>query len=48
MNTDSFVVHVKIDDIYKDISEVIERRLDLQIMSWKRFYPKKRAIKSLV
>ena len=28
MNTDSFIVHVKIDDIYKDIAENVETRFD--------------------
>ena len=28
MNTDSFVVYLKIDDIYKDIAEDIESRFD--------------------
>ena len=28
MDTDSFTVHVKIDDIYKDIAEDVEIRLD--------------------
>ena len=29
MNTDSFIVHVKIDDIYKDIAENVEIRFDI-------------------
>ena len=28
MNTDSFIVHIKADDIYKDITEDIETRFD--------------------
>ena len=28
MNTDSFIVHVKTDDIYKDIAEDVETRFD--------------------
>ena len=28
MDTDSFIVHVKADDIYKDISEDVETRFD--------------------
>ena len=28
MDTDSFIIHVKIDDIYKDIAEDIETRFD--------------------
>ena len=27
-DTDSFIVHVKIDDIYKDIAEDVEKRFD--------------------
>ena len=29
MDTDSFIVHVKIDDIYKDIAEDVEIRFDI-------------------
>ena len=29
MNTDNFIVHVKIDDIYKDIAEDVETRFDI-------------------
>ena len=28
MDKDSFIVHVKIDNIYKDIAEYVEIRLD--------------------
>ena len=28
MNTDSFIVHIKTDDIYRDIAEDIETRFD--------------------
>ena len=28
MDTDSFIVHVKTDDIYKDIAEDVETRLE--------------------
>ena len=28
MNTDSFIFHVKSDDIYKDVVEDVETRLD--------------------
>ena len=28
MDTDSFIVHVKTDDIYKDIEEDVEKRFD--------------------
>ena len=32
MNTDSSVVHVKTEDIYKDIAEDVEKDLILQIL----------------
>ena len=32
MYTDSFIVYIKPDDIYKDIAEDIEKDLTLQIM----------------
>ena len=28
MDTDTFIVHVKTDDIYKDIAEDLEKRFD--------------------
>ena len=32
MDTDSFIVHVKTDGIYKDIAEMFKKDLALQIM----------------
>ena len=32
MDTDSFIVHVKTDDIYKDIAKDVENDLTLQTM----------------
>ena len=32
LDTDSFIIHVKADDIYKDIAEDIETRFDTLIM----------------
>ena len=32
MDIDIFIVHVKTDDIYKDIEENVEARLTLQIL----------------
>ena len=29
MDTDSFIVHIKADDIYKEIAEDIETRFDI-------------------
>ena len=28
MDTDSFIIHVKTDDIYKDVAEDVETRFD--------------------
>ena len=28
MDTDSFILHIKTDDIYKDIAEVVEMKFD--------------------
>ena len=35
MDTDSFTVHVKADDIYKDIAKDVEKDLTLQFMKQK-------------
>ena len=43
MYTDSFVVHVKTDDIYKDISEVIERRFDTSNNELEKVLPKEKS-----
>ena len=32
IDTDSFIVHVKTDDIYKDIAKDVEKNLTLQTM----------------
>ena len=45
MNTDSFVVHVETDDIYKDISEVIERRFDTSNNELEKVLPKEKSNK---
>ena len=29
MDTDSFIVYIKMDDIYKDIAEEVETKLDI-------------------
>ena len=34
MGTDSFIVGIKTDDIYKDIPGDVQRRYDTLIMSW--------------
>ena len=40
MDTDSFIVHVKTDDIYKDIAEDVETRLDTLNFESGRSLPK--------
>ena len=42
MDTDSFIVCIKTDDIYKDIEEVLKQDLTLQIMNYKGSYQKKK------
>ena len=40
MDTDSFSVYIKIDNIYKNIAEVVETRFD----TWKDLHQKHRKI----
>ena len=40
MDTDSFIVHVKIEDIYKDIAEDVETRFDNSNFEFDRPLPK--------
>ena len=40
MDTDSFIVHVKTDDIYKDIAEDVETRSDTSNFKIDRPLPK--------
>ena len=40
MDTDSFIVHVKTDDIYKDIAEDVEARFDTSNFEVDRPLPK--------
>ena len=40
MDTDSFIVHVKTDDIYKDIAEDVEKRFDTSNFEIDRPLPK--------
>ena len=40
MDTDSFIVHVKTDDIYKDIAEDVETRFDTSKFEIDRLVPK--------
>ena len=40
MDTDSFIVHVKTEDIYKDIAEDAETRLNMSNFELNRLLPK--------
>ena len=40
MDTDSFIVHLKTDDIYKDIAEDVETRFDTSNFEIERPLPK--------
>ena len=40
MDTESFTVHVKTDNIYKDVAEDIETRFDTLILKTDRPLPK--------
>ena len=40
MGTDSFIVHVKADDIYKDIEEDVGKRFDTSNYEIDRIFPK--------
>ena len=42
MDTDSFIVYVKTDDIYKDIAENVETRFSTSNSEWDRPLPKGR------
>ena len=46
MDTDSFTVHVKTDDIYKDIAEDVEKRFDTSNFEIDRPLPKGKNKKS--
>ena len=41
MDNDSFIVHVKTDDIYKDVTEDVETRLNTSSYELDRQLPKK-------
>ena len=40
IDTDSFIVHIKTDDIYRDIAEDVEIRFDLSKYGLERSFPK--------
>ena len=42
MDTDGFIVYVKADDIYKDIAEDVETRLDTSNYELDRLFPKRK------
>ena len=42
MDTDSFIAHVKTDDIYKDTAEDVETRFDTSSFELDRPLPKRR------
>ena len=46
MDTDSFIVHVKTDDIYKDIAEDVEKRFGTSNFKRDRTLPKGKNEKS--
>ena len=41
-DTDSFIVHIKTDDIYKDIAETIKTRFDTSNYELDRLFPKEK------
>ena len=47
MDTDSFIVHVKTDDIYKDTAEDVETRVDTYNNEQDRPLPKGKNQKSI-
>ena len=42
MDTDSFIVYIKTDDIYKDIAEDVETRFDTSNYELERLLPKEK------
>ena len=40
MNRDSFIVYIKVNDIYKDIAEDVETRFDISNYKLQRPFPK--------
>ena len=42
MDTDSFIVYIKTDDVYKDITEDVEKRFDTSNYELERSLPKER------
>ena len=42
MDTDSFIMHIKTEDFYKDIADDVEKRIDTQTMKLIDHYLKER------
>ena len=42
MDTDSFIMHIKTEDFYKDIADDVEKDLIYQIMKSTGHYPQER------
>ena len=42
MDTDSFIIYIKTDDIYKDIAEDFETRFDTSYYELDRPFPKRK------
>ena len=47
INTDSFIVYIKADDIYKDIAEDVKTRFDTSNYELNRPFPKGKNKKSI-
>ena len=47
MDTDTFIVHIKTEDIYKDIAEGVETRSDISNFELNRPLPKWKSEKAI-
>ena len=45
IDIDRFIVHIKTDDIYKDVAEDVERRFDISNFEIDKLLPKGKSIK---
>ena len=48
MDTDSFIAHIKTDDIYKDIAEDVKTRFDTSNFELYKLLPSKKLWKNLL
>ena len=48
MDTNSFIVHIKTNDIYKDIAEDVETRFDILNYELEGYYQKERSRSSFL